>query len=99
MTLEHTQIGDQVVVANHHNKTIKTVTHTTKTQVYVGSTKFRRNGTQIGGSKWSSYSARPATEEDITENERRLLADNLRRVDYSTLSLDQLRRIRQITKE
>jgi hypothetical protein len=99
MTLEHTQTGDLLVISNYHSKHIETVRHTTKNQIHVGTWKFRRDGSQIGRGTWSSYKARPATDQDITENERRLLAGDLRRIDYLALSLDQLQRIKKIVDE
>jgi hypothetical protein len=99
MTLENTQTGDLLYISNGRTFTISRATHVTKTQVHAASRKFRRDGSEIGADIWSRHYARPATEEDIAGHKRRLLVDKLRRVDYSTLSLDQLQRIQQIVEE
>lgn len=63
--LIETVVGDKLLVSNPYGDGILTVTHTTKTQVHCGTTKFRRDGFEIGGSIWHKMYARPATEEDI----------------------------------
>jgi hypothetical protein len=98
-TLEGTQTGDLLRISKGRTFTISRATHVTKTQVHAASRKFRRDGSEIGGDKWGSYHARPASEEDVKENQRRLLAGDLRRVEYLNLSLDQLQRIQQIVEE
>jgi hypothetical protein len=98
-TLENTQTGDLLYISNGRTSTISRVAHVTKTQVHASSRKFRRDGSEISGDTWSRYHARPATEEDVKENQRRLLAGDLRRVEYLDLSLDQLQRIWNIVKE
>jgi hypothetical protein len=99
MKLENTQTGDWLHISNAHTVTVSRVTHVTRTQVHAASRKFRRDGIEISGDTWSRHHARPATEEDIMEHRRRLLAGNLRRVEYLNLSLDQLQRIQQIVEE
>jgi hypothetical protein len=98
-TLEGTQTGDLLHISNARTVTLSRVTHVTRTQVHAASRKFRRDGIEINGDTWSRYHARPATEEDVKENQRRLLAGDLRRVEYLDLSLDQLQRIQQIVEE
>jgi hypothetical protein len=99
MTLEGTQTGDLLHIRNGSTSTISRATHVTKTQVHAASRKFRRDGSEIGGDKWGSYHARPATEEDIMEHRRRALARNLYQVEYTDLSFDQLERIWGIVEE
>jgi hypothetical protein len=98
-TLEGTQTGDLLHIRNGRTVTLSRATHVTKTQVHAASRKFRRDGSEIGGDKWGSYHARPATEEDIREDRRRALARNLYQVEYIDLSLDQLERIWDIVEE
>jgi hypothetical protein len=98
-TLEDTQVGDWLHISNGRTSTISRVARVTKTQVHAESRKFRRDGSEISGDTWGSYHARPASEEDVKENQRRLLAGDLRRVEYLGLSLDQLQRIQQIVEE
>jgi hypothetical protein len=114
-TLEDTQTGDLLYISNGRTFTISRATHVTKTQVHAASRKFSRDGSEIGGDIWSRHYARPATEEDISiwsrhyacpavdedikENQRHLLAGDLRRVEYLDLSLDQLQRIWDIVEE
>jgi hypothetical protein len=98
-TLENTQTGDLLYISNARTSTISRATHVTKTQVHAVSRKFRRDGSEISGDTWNRYHARPATEKDIMEHRRRMLAGDLRRVEYLDLSLDQLQRIQQIVEE
>jgi hypothetical protein len=98
-TLENTQTGDLLRISNGRTFTISRATHVTKTQVHAESRKFRRDGSEISADTWSRHYARPAVDEDIKENQRHLLAGDLRRVEYLDLSLDQLQRIWNITKE
>jgi hypothetical protein len=99
MTLEGTQTGDLLYISNGRTFTISRATHVTKTQVHTSSRKFRRDGSEIGADIWSRHYARPATEEDVKENQRRALARNLYQVEYIDLSLDQLERIWDIAEE
>jgi hypothetical protein len=99
MTLENTQTGDWLHISNGRTSTISRVARVTKTQVHAALRKFWRDGSEISGDTWSRYHARPATEKDIMEHRRRMLAGDLRRVEYLDLSLDQLQRIWNITKE
>jgi hypothetical protein len=97
--LEGTQTGDLLYISNGRTSTISRTTHVTKTQVHAASRKFRRDGSEIGADIWSRHYARPATEEDIREDRRRVVARNLYQVEYIDLSLDQLERIWDIVEE
>jgi hypothetical protein len=99
MTLKNTQTGDLLRISNGRTFTISRATRVTKTQVHAASRKFRRDGSEISGDTWGRYHARSATEEDIMEHRRRMLAGDLRRVEYVDLSLDQLQRIWDIVEE
>jgi hypothetical protein len=80
--LEKAKVGDKLLVSAGvcYSQRIAIVTHTTRTQVHCDNWKFRRDGREIGASRYSRYYATIATSRDIArivESEKRysLLSD------------------------
>lgn len=95
------KVGDILLVTSTARRTLMEVTRVTKTQIICGCRKFwRRNGVPVGAGTWSSGRAKVATQEDMDsvqeEGSRKRLARELEDIDFYSLPLSKLEKIRAI---
>jgi len=55
-SLEQIQQGDKVILSSRHGYSIKVVDRVTSTQIIIGDTKYRKNGSEITANSWASTS-------------------------------------------
>jgi hypothetical protein len=70
MNLENVQAGDKLICVTGYgrNREVVIVDRTTKTQIIIGKTRYRkRNGLQLGGGTWSRCHIRPPKEGEVEE--------------------------------
>ena len=96
-------IGDDVLVKGMSYKRIAKVDKVTKTQIVVGSARYRRNsGLQCGDDIWDRKSISVPTEEEISdikeENLRNTLVYAISSFDFNRLSTDELKQVYNIVK-
>lgn len=97
------QVGDSVLVTGMSYKRIAKVDKVTKTQIVVGSARYRRNsGLQCGDDIWDRKSISVPTEEEISdikeENLRNTLVYAISSFDFNRLSTDELKQVYNIVK-
>lgn len=53
-SLEQIQVNDFVIVSGKNDLLLKKVTKVTNTQIHIGDTKYRKDGSEINSDKWHS---------------------------------------------
>ena len=100
---ENVKIGDLFIVSGRYSQRLAKVTNVTKTRFRVGDvTFFKKDGSEYGGSSWSSNSCEIPTEEKIKELkediEKEKVIRALKELDFNKYSLNELNKVIEILK-
>lgn len=101
--LSNLKPGDQVIVEERSNISIRKVERLTKTQIVLEgtTTKFRRDsGRQVSGDTWHMQYLYEATPERVAEiresNKRKRLISQLKDINWSAFSTEALEKVYKI---
>lgn len=102
--LKDLQAGDEVIVDSLYDRTIAKVDRVTKTQIVIGTERFRKqSGWSVGGNIWHRKSIYVPTEEDISEIKeealRKKILYTIRSFDFKRLSKSELENVYNLIKD
>lgn len=98
--LESLKVGDEVAINSRDGYSIKNVTNITKTQICTEYSRYRKkDGRSVGSCDWYVSNIEPVTDKIKNIVTRSRISAQLRKQDFTGLSLDQLERIKSIIDE
>ena len=113
-SLDQIQQSDKVILSSRYGYSIKTVDRVTPTQIIIGDTKYRKNGSEINSDRWQSTSihaplAKPVMSDQTwldcyeqqqqkIKDEKEALISKINTFDLSKVSNQKLNQILSVLK-
>ncbi len=98
--LENVKVGDKVILNGRHNRRVQIATKVTRTQIQTAGGRYRKDGGQPIGDKWSFSRLVPWTQEaedDIAEKDKHSkLAARIGLAAWTKLPTETLERVLEI---